>query len=154
MSKTLLYRLFRIGRLPRVERDRLASEGPACIVEGIPLTIGWRNFRQGGRHIARHRQSFTGAVALTEKRLRVYSFSKPVLDVALEDPAAAYLSVSCPNRGTLSLDLEAEHFHPGTSGRITYWLLTPQAEALADLWSQRRPSGIVENPGRTESQPP
>ncbi|HDI58994.1 MAG TPA: hypothetical protein ENF48_01330 [Desulfobacteraceae bacterium] len=137
MSHTLLYRLFRIGRLPRRERDRLTGESLRCLVEGISLTIAWRNFRQGRRRIKAHQQNATGAVAITQKRLLVYAFAKPVLDIDLADPVADRVAVTCPNSTTLSIRLEAQDFHPDASGQITYWLLTPEAAALSDLWQNR-----------------
>jgi hypothetical protein len=140
MSPPLLYRLFRIGRLHRDELARLAEEGSGCIVQGIPLTISWRHFRQPGRRTAGHRQSFTGCVALTDQRLHVYAASKPVLDLALTDPVADRISVTCPQHHTLSICLDAQDFHSGSSGQITYWLLTAQAATLADLWQRRRPA--------------
>jgi hypothetical protein len=137
MSKTLLYRLFGIGRVNRPERDRLASEGIACLLEGIPLTIAWRDFRQAGRRVNSHQQNTTGAVAFTRERLRVYACSKPVLDVGLTDPTADRVTVTCPKPNTLAIRLQAQDFQPDASGQITYWLLTTEAAGLADLWQQR-----------------
>lgn len=143
MSLTLLHRLFRIGRLPRLERHRLDAEGLRCLVEGIPLTIAWRNFQQGGRRVKAHQQNTTGAVAFTRKRLLVYAFAKPVLDIGLAEPEADRVSVTCPNPSTLSIRLEARDFHPGASGQITYWLHTHEAAGLSDLWQHRPIAGAA-----------
>jgi hypothetical protein len=140
MSRTLLYRLFRIGRLPRRERERLSDQGLTHLVEGVPLTITWRKFSQAGRRVKLHHQNATGAVAFTQERLRVYAFSKPVLDIGLSDPVAHRVSVTCPNPNALSIRLEARDFQPDASGRITYLLLTAEAAKLADLWPHHPPA--------------
>ena len=138
MSKTLLYRLFRIGRLPREQRARLEAEGLCCIDEGVSIAMSWRRYREPGRYIARRRQNATGSVALTQRRLFLYVFSQPLLDLDLADPAADRLAVDRPAPETLSISLNAEDFRPGCSGQMTCWLSTPQAELLFDLWQQRR----------------
>ncbi len=139
MPKTLLYRLFRIGALPRSERTGLESEGLCYLDEGIPLTISWRHYREPNRYIARHRQSLTGTVALTRRRLLIFAASQLQLELDLQDPASERIDVSQPTAGTFAVALNAEDFHPGCSGRITYWLSTAGASTLADLW-QKRPA--------------
>ncbi len=137
MSKTFFYRLFRMGRLPRQERERLAAEGLECLVEGIPITIAWRRFRQVGHRIHAHQQNATGAVAITRERLLVYAFSKRVLDIHLSDPTTDRVTIGCPNPDTLSIRLEAGDFNPDACGQITYWLMTAEAATLANLWRRR-----------------
>jgi hypothetical protein len=136
MSKTLLYRLFRIGRLPRDERRRLESEGLRLIDEGIPITVSWRRYREPGTYIARRHQSTSGAVVLTERRLALYICRRPVLDVALDAPHAGRLALTRPVENTLSIRIEAEDFKPGCTGTVSYLLLTAGAEALARAWAQ------------------
>ena len=139
MSKTLLYRLFRIGALPKSKRAGLESEGLQCLDEGIPLTISWRRYREPGRYIAQRCQSLTGALALSQRRLVLSAASRTVLDINLEDPVSHRLTVAQPTSETLSLSLKAEDFQPNCSGQITYLLSTSRAAAFIELW-QKRPA--------------
>ncbi len=137
MIKTLMYRLFRLGGLPRSERLELQKEGLQYLDEGIPLTIGWRRYREANRYIAQHRRSLTGTVALTRRRLLLFSAARPLLALDLKDPRVEKLKMTHPTDGTLALSLNAEDFHPGCSGQITYWLSTAGAQALLNLWHSR-----------------
>ena len=137
MSKTLLYRIFGVGRLPREERRRLESEGLRSIDQGVPMTISWRRYSEPGAYIVRRHQSATGTVALTARRLVIYVSSLPMLDVSLDDPAADRLAVTCPADGTLAIRMEAGDFKPGCTGTVSYLLFTAEADALVCAWSQR-----------------
>jgi hypothetical protein len=49
MAMTLLYRLFRIGGLPKNVRTALESEGMRIIEEGIRVSVTYRDFKAPGK---------------------------------------------------------------------------------------------------------
>ena len=50
MRKSLLYTLFRLGRVPREALSVLESEGIVVLEEGLRGSVTLRNFRAPGRY--------------------------------------------------------------------------------------------------------
>ncbi len=69
MAKTLSYRLFGVGKVPRQLSATLQSEGILLLDEGIAGSVTYLDFRAPGRRSNWRRQWFTGAIALTRVRL-------------------------------------------------------------------------------------
>lgn len=127
MPKTLLYRLFKIGRIPAPLAEQLQREFILFEEEGIPGSATYHNFRSPGRYFKWSRQWFTASVALTETRLLALRFSRPMIDVPLADGRIRQLRISAEGADTLLVGLDAALFHPGWSGTIEYRFRTPQA---------------------------
>ncbi|HWP52930.1 MAG TPA: hypothetical protein VN476_02295 [Pyrinomonadaceae bacterium] len=49
MAKTILYRLFGVGKMPAQWRATIDSEGVVLFDEGIRSTVTYRDFRSPGR---------------------------------------------------------------------------------------------------------
>lgn len=132
MSKSLLYRLFGIGKIPAQYQAALASEGVVLSDEGVKGSVTYRNFRSPTRYSNRKRQWYPVSIALTNSRLLAFAYSNPIIDVFLNDPRFRQLQFSLEDTGTLLVVLDASLFHDDWSGKLEYRFQTSQAQAFPD----------------------
>ncbi len=82
MAKTLLYRLFGVGKIPAQLSAELRSEVIVLLDEGIPGSDTYLDFRAPGRRSSWRRQWFTGAIALTQTRLVALQYANFAINEA------------------------------------------------------------------------
>jgi hypothetical protein len=114
MSKTLRYRLFKVGALPENLRTEIQNDEVMLLEEGIPVTVRRHGtapgFRGGGVG------SFSGAFAVTNRRL-VASISKTVvMDASCDTKDAKGAEASFAEDG-LHITIDAG-IHPRCTGEI------------------------------------
>src|SRR2546430_14379501 len=80
MAKTLLYRLFGVGSVPRQLSATLQSEGIVLLDEGIAGSVTYLDFRAPGKRSNWRRQWFTGTIALTQVRLVALQYSNTAIN--------------------------------------------------------------------------
>ena len=131
MAKTLLYRLFGIGKLPEAVTNEFTNEGSLFSDEGIRGTVTYKNFRGGGRVSNWKRQWFAAAIILTKKRFVAYRLRERVIDVSLDDPRRAQMDFTVEEPATLAVCFDANLFQPDWIGRIEYRFRTPAATEIA-----------------------
>ena len=141
MGKTLLYRLFGLGKISQPLLKQLKSEGVLLLDEGVPGTVTYRNFRSPSRYSNWRREWFTASIALTQVRLIALRPSSPIIDVPLTDERIRRLSLSQEGSTTLVVAFDAALFHDNWSGAIEYRFRTPQAQLFIDA-VQHRPASL------------
>jgi len=129
MPKSLLYRLFGLGRIPKLLNDTLRIEGIVVADEGIPGSVTYRDFRAPGRYSSWRKQAFIGSVVVTNIRLVALMQSRFAVDVPFTDKRIRQLQISI-ERGRLLIALDASLFHDNWSGRIEYRYRTEQAAEM------------------------
>ncbi|MDQ3799747.1 MAG: hypothetical protein M3384_09865 [Acidobacteriota bacterium] len=132
MKKTLLYRLFGVGKIPAGARVALESEGVLLSDEGIKGSVTYRNFRSPGRRSNWKRQWYTASIALTKTRLLAFAYSNQIIDVPLADPRFRRLEFSLEAETALLVTFDASLFHADWSGTIEYRFQTPHAQAFLE----------------------
>ena len=137
MSKTLAYRLFRVGRIPEQLKAQLDSEGILFQDEGIPGSVTYKNFHRPGSSSGWRRVWFTGSLTITQTRVVGLSYASPIINVPFTDPRIQRLSVSVEKRDTLLVAFDAALFHDDWSGAIEYRFRTPQAPTFLETWQAR-----------------
>jgi hypothetical protein len=130
MKKTLLYRLFGVGKIPAGARAALESEGVLLSDEGVKGSVTYRNFRSPGRRSNWKRQWYTASIALTKTRLLAFAYSNQIIDVPLADPRFRRLEFSLEDETALLVAFDASLFHDDWSGAIEYRFKTPHARAF------------------------
>ncbi len=139
MSKTLLYRLFGLGGIPRDLEDRIQSEGVVLRDEGIRGSVTYRRFRAPGRYHGWKRSGFSGAIVLTRQHFLAFKYSRPIIGVPWDHEKLDELDVRLENDDTLCVAFEASAFQEDASGEIEVRLSTPRArEALRQIEQLRR----------------
>lgn len=127
MGTSLLYRLFKIGQIPKRMRAAIASEGIVLSDEGVNGSLTFRRFRAPGRRYWYRRTWFCGSVVLTRQRFLGSTFAKPVINLPLNDPRLAGLICSAEGEGTLKVVFAANDFQPDWSGTISCRFHTDRA---------------------------
>ena len=132
MKKTILHRLFGIGKIPAQYAAALGGEGILLSDEGIPDSTTYRNFRSPGRRSSWRREWYTASIALSRMRLVAFRHSSSIINVPLSDWRFRELKFSAEDLATLLVAFDASLFQPDWSGTIEYRFRTPYAAALLE----------------------
>ena len=132
MAKSLLYRLFGVGKIPAPFMSQLQSEGIVVMDEGVKGSVTYRNFRAPGKRFGLRRQWYTASIALTKVRLLALWSSNPIINVPLEDKRLRAMQFSLENGGALCVAFDASLFHADWSGTIEYRFRTLEAPRLLE----------------------
>jgi hypothetical protein len=130
--KTILYKLFGIGKIHEPVLSKLKSEEIIASDEGIKSTITYKNFRAPGRYSNWKRRWMTGAIALTKKRLILQQYSQPVINIELTDARFKQIKVSLETEDTLLFEFSPDLFLEYSSGEIEWRCRTPHAKLIND----------------------
>ncbi len=127
MSKTILHRLFGLGKIPKRYASTLESEGIILIDIGIGGSITLRNFRAPGQWSSWGRNWFTGCVVITERTFAAFALIRPVIYVPIDDEHLKKLDCSVKKGPVLCVDFDAGAFNEKWSGSIECQFKTPKA---------------------------
>jgi hypothetical protein len=131
MSKTLMYRLFKIGRIPTRIRDELKREGIVILDEGIPGTSTFLNFRSPLRYAAWKRQWYTSSIILTRQRLVGLLRGNYIINVPLTDERLKQVEFSLEDDGQVfCVKFDANLFRKDWTGTVEYRFRTEEARNL------------------------
>ncbi len=137
MGKTLLHRLFGAGRIPKAMLPILQQEGIVLLDEGIGGSIIFRNFRAPGKRYSYRSNWFTGSLVLTGIRFAGFQYSKPIINVPLEEKWLNELDCSVRREKTLSVSFDSSAFHEDWSGMIECRFSTNYARLFLERLERR-----------------
>jgi len=137
MAKSLLYRLFGVGKIPDSLMPQLKNEGVILLDEGVKGSVTYRNFRAPGKRFNWRRQAFTASIALTKARLLGLMHSDTIINVPLADERIRAMQYTVENNAALCVAFDASLFHADWSGTIEYRFGTPQAQELLEQMQSR-----------------
>ncbi len=138
MKKTLLYRYFKIGGIPKKLRPVLESEGIVVSDEGIGGWVFLRDFRAPGKRFLHRITGFSGFLVITHRRIIAYAYWKPVINVPVDDPRVSAIKSALLDPEHLELSLESSIFHADWQGRIVLKLNTSKARSFHSAISSIR----------------
>jgi hypothetical protein len=127
------------GRFPDPLRAELEAERVEQIAEGLFATVTLRGYRGPDRVASYRKQGFAAAVAVTRRRLVVWSGSKwgapkgMQINVGFDDPRFGRLEIAAEAPGRFLVACQFEDFHDDRSGRFEVRLHTPKATELAEF---------------------
>jgi hypothetical protein len=135
--KTFFYKLFGFGKVREPLLNELKNEGIVVWDEGIKSSITYKNFRAPGRYSNWKRRWFSGAVALTKKRLILQQYSQPVINLELTDERFQKIKVSLETEDTLLFEFEPHLFLENSTGQIEWRCRTTNAKIIADAINKK-----------------
>jgi hypothetical protein len=135
-KKTILYRLFKMGKIPKALRPGLESEGMLVCDEGIGGWIIMKDFRAPGKRSKYRMTGFSGFLAITRKRIIAYAYGRRMINVAFEDARIYALNVKLVNPNRIECAFESSTFHRDWSGRITVRFNTPKAAEFLGVFNK------------------
>ncbi|MFO7891252.1 MAG: hypothetical protein R6V04_13050 [bacterium] len=133
MSKTLLYKLFRIGRIPKKLRSALKSEEIVVSDEGIGGWFITRNLKAPGKRYIHRKEGFTGCLVITQKRILCYTYWKRQINISVQDPKISSLYTELLDPNTLAISFQCSLFHKNWEGVIEFRFKTEKAQNFYDV---------------------
>jgi hypothetical protein len=146
MKKSLLYRLFGLGSIPRHLRPLVESEGIVVADEGIG---GWflaKHVNGPGRRYRNRAEGFTGCLVVTKKRVLCYTYGKRQINISVEDPKVSELRVTLLKAETLSIAFESSVFREEWRGVIEFRFNTERAQLFHDTLRSTGARGSASEP--------
>ena len=137
MQKTLLYQLFKIGKLPKEALTLIRSEGVLLQDEGCGASMIWRNFSAPGKYYKWKRIWFSGSIILTKKQLLLFNSSQSIIRVAWNDDRISQLDCCLKGDFTLDIKFDVSTFYDGCSGEIEVRFSTPLARSFLEIIQQQ-----------------
>ena len=132
MSKTLLHRLFGLGKMPTEYASTLRGEGIILIDEGIAGSITLKQFKAPGRRHSWKRSWFTGCLVLTEHTFAAFALVRPLVFIPLADKRLSELRCSVEEGVTLLVTYDASLFNEKWSGIVECRFKTAKAPLLLE----------------------
>jgi hypothetical protein len=127
MSKTLLYELFGLGRIPKKYAFSLRQEGIVLMDQGIRGSVTYRQFRAPGRRYSWKKSAFIGSLVLTRQTFAAFAMTRPLLLVPLEDKRLSELCCCAEKENTLVVAYDASLFSTKASGTVECRFRTEKA---------------------------
>jgi hypothetical protein len=127
------------GVFPDALRAELEGEGIEQLAEDHFGTVTLRGYRGPDRTTNYRKQGFAAAVALTRKRLVVWSGSTwgapkgMQINVGTDDPRYGRLEIAAESPERFLVACELDEFHDDRSGRFEVRVRTPKATELAEF---------------------
>ncbi len=132
MSKSILYRLFGLRKVPQETRNRLESEGIVFDEEGTSCALAYRKFR------GTHRSSgcgfeggAVGTLVITKQTFYV-QFPYMILCDQPIDKAVKYLELELKGSAKLVMKFGVENLFSQSTGELTCYWRTEKASAIMD----------------------
>ncbi len=133
MAKTLMYRWFGLGKIPKQAMSILETEGIVYQEEGIPASIGFRNFRSPGRRSGYRRNWFSGSIVLTKFHFLAFAGTKTMIGLSWDDEKLGALSCTMDDKSPLRIDYDASTFNDDWSGQIELFYRSDNTETILGI---------------------
>ena len=127
MKKSILYRLFGIGSIPKKVRPILESEEIILADEGLPGWFITKNLRTPRTFSKYQSSGLIGSLIITKQRLIFYALNKEQINIPLNDPKLAKLQIDVPKMDTIKISFDAADFHENWQGDIEFQIETDKA---------------------------
>jgi hypothetical protein len=146
MKKTLLYRLFGLGRIPRQLLPIIESEGIVVADEGIGGWLITKHVNGPGRRHRNRAEGFTGCLVVTKKRVLCYTYGKRQINISIDDPRVSELQVTLPKAETLSIAFESSVYREEWRGVMEFRFNTERAQFFHDALRSIGARGSLSEP--------
>lgn len=130
MGKTILYKLFGFGKIPKKYDSIIEKEGILFSEEGISGFAVLKNFKTPGKRYGYRSSWFTGSIVLTKEHLLAFQYHKPTLGISWKDVKSKNLNYFLKDQKTFCVRYEAADYKPDWSGSIE---LRYKTEAAAEI---------------------
>lgn len=141
MKKSILYKMFGLGAIPKKQRSALQAEGIIVADEGIAGKFITRNVRGPGIRYSRRSEGFSGCLVITKKRVICYTYSKLQINMAIDDPRISDIYFDTQGDEVLSISFDSSLFREGWKGVIEFRFKTEKtsqfSEVLKSIGAQR-----------------
>ena len=128
--KSLFYKLFKLGRIPKQVLPVLESEGIELKDEGMSGRAVYRNVKGPHRRFIYKQEGTASCLVITKKRIICYTFGKRQINIETTDPKRSEVKISLKRENRLSISFESSVFSDQWSGIIEFIFNTDMAPAF------------------------
>ena len=118
MAKTISYRLFGLGQVPKKYRNPLAAEQIIWLEEGVRGSVTLKKYKAPGKRASWRRAYFSASIGMTRKRIFAFAYSRRLINVPFDDKRIKRLSVSVENSKCVCCAFDAAEFDNDRSGIV------------------------------------
>ena len=141
MKKTILFRLFGFGSIPKRLLPVLEQEEIVVLDEGMGGWFVTKHVDGPGKRYRHRAEGFSGCLAVTKARVVCYTYGKRQINISVKDPKMTKLYVDISKEQKLCLSFESSDFRKGWQGVIEFRFNTDKAvqfcEALVAIGAQQ-----------------
>ncbi len=130
MGKTILYKLFKIGSIPKKLRPMLEAEGFVVYDEGVSGSLFMKDFKSPWRRAKYRKELFSGFLAVTKKRVIAQAYWKRVVNIPLDHKKFQLIEIELVNPKCIEFAFESSDFYADWTGRIVLRFNTLKAQGF------------------------
>ena len=130
VSKSWLYTLFGLGKIPRGERAALEAEGIALIEEGLSVSVSLRRYRSVGLYAWWRKSLGVGSLVVTKQRFVAYAIGRKMAEIPLPLKEGGRTRVWMEHHRRLCVECDAGEMFPDRSGEVTLRYRTFDADHI------------------------
>ena len=134
MKKSLLFRLLRLGAIPKKHRPILVAEGIVVADEGMAGRLSMKNVRGPGKRYIHRTEGFSGCLAVTRKRVVCFAYWKRQIQIFVDDPRISNIFIDVPKPDILTISFESAFFREQWSGVMEFQFRTAKAQQFFDAF--------------------
>jgi hypothetical protein len=139
MSKSLLYKLFGIGKLSNQQKLFLKKEKCILCEEGIKTSVTYTDFKAPGKHFRKKKEWCITSMILTGKRFVSQRGHKNFLiNIPLDDKRLKEIELTIDKIKNLIVSFEANLFHDNWEGKIKFIFNVENATIFLNEISKRQ----------------
>ena len=127
MEKPILFRMLKVGSLPKNIHQTVKNEGILVSDEGCKISVTYHKFKTKGKYFSYKRTYAIGSIAVTSKRTIAFAFSKRIMNFQHEQPG---LEVLLESPTTLLFIIDVSKTMPNSSGEIEIRYFTENARTI------------------------
>jgi hypothetical protein len=132
VKKTLLYRLFGAGSIPKELLPTLEQEGIVIADEGMGGWLIYKNVKGPHKRYHYRAEGFSGCLVITKKRVICYTYRRRQISLAIDDPNISELYFENPEENLLVIAFEASVFRSDWQGVMKFRFKTEKAEQFCN----------------------
>ena len=128
MAKSIMYRLFKMGRIPKnIDRSSLIT-----FDEGVSIVIHYINFKSPGKRFSNKKRMFLGLIMTTSGQIIAFVSKHQLLNLKLDDERLKKIDFSQSSPEKLIMHFDVSLFSDDSSGMVTYTFKTPVADKILE----------------------
>ena len=136
MAKTLLYRFFKVGKLPKPIRVNVSSQDVLIKDEGVNVFIHYHNFETGETKYKSKIVRAVGSICLTNWGIYAGIFSNVAMQISWKDPRVKNIIFE-EKKGKFSMSFNAETFDSNAKGKVEYQFNCKNPQELINIILQQ-----------------
>jgi len=132
----MAYRLFKVGRLPKLLSKKITDESLIHLEEGISVSIVFKNFKSPRKRFKSKIIKATGAICLTKAAFYTSVYRRVTIQLGWKDPKIKSIEFEVTEKH-LIMRFDVSKFDDQAEGMVEYRFKCEDPEKLKNLIESR-----------------